>query len=96
MKPGDKVVCINHIGDRDQYQLEVKNRPIKGKIYTINRIVENNGAYYLVLVEFEGPWAYEIECFRKLLPKGTLQRELALEAVKESQRIEIFEEVLNE
>lgn len=96
MKPGDKVVCINNIGDRDQYLIKVENRPIKGKIYTIDKIVEKDRAYYLVLVEFKGPWAYEIESFRKLLPKGVLQRELALEAVKESQRIEIFEEVLNE
>lgn len=93
MKAGDKVICVRIIGDKDQYGLDVIHRPEKGKIYTISRIVENNGNYFLCLVEFEGDWAYEIECFRKLLPKKQLQRELAEEAIKESQRKGVLEEI---
>lgn len=91
MKPGDKVVCILQPKWNDQYGNIPDTYPIKGKIYEIVQILEINKDLYLILKEFPSEFCFKAKAFRKVEPNNAIQKELALEAVKESQKKEEFE-----
>lgn len=93
MKAGDKVICISHIGNYDQYGHMATNVPIKDEIYTVESVTNVWGIICLRLVEFPGLWVFKAEAFRKVEPTQSLTKELALEAMKdrESQKTKVKE-----